>query len=81
MVSRLNRTPVQIGSLLLLRKLLANGVLHDRDIHVQDLRNYAHIDHVANKLAQLRLRTYRGRQLINRHRIEGHIVAILIELQ
>ena len=80
-IAGFDRSPVQIGGLLLLGELAPHGLLHFREIHGEQLRHHAHVDHVPHQLAQLGFRTNRRCELVERNRIADDIIAILLEVQ
>src|SRR6185437_14150974 len=45
------------------------------------LRNHAHVHHILDQFAQLGLRADGRSDLVERHRIADHVVAILLEVQ
>ena len=73
--------PVQIGGLLLLGELAAHRRFDRRQIHIQQLRHNADIDHVLDQLAQLGLGADGGGDLVEGNRIADHIVAILLQVR
>ena len=78
--ARFDGGPVEVGSFLLLRELLADGLLDDRHVHGEQLRGDADVDHVPDQLAQLGLRTDGRGELVEGHRIAGDVVAILFQV-
>ena len=79
--ARLQRAGVQRDGLGFLAELLAEGLLHQREIDAEQLCQHAVVNHVADEAAEFGVRTDRTNQLVERHRIEDQIVPQRVELQ
>ena len=77
----LERARVQRDRLGLLPELLAERLLHQRQVDAEQLRQDAVVDHVAHEAAQLGVGTDRRDQLVERHRVEHEVVAQRVQLQ
>ena len=64
-----------------LANCLRSTALHHRQVDPQQLRHRAHVHHVLDQLAQLGFGAYRLRDLVERHRVEDHVVAVLLQVQ
>ena len=64
-----------------LPELLAERLLHLRQVDVEQLRQDAVVDHVLDEAAQLGVRADLRDDLVERHRIEDQVVAQRVQLQ
>ena len=71
----LERAHVQVGRLHLLAELLARRLLHLAHVDAEQLREHAVVDHVLDQAAQLGVGADAGDDLVERHRVEGEVVA------
>ena len=77
----LERPGVQRDRLGLLAELLAERLLHQRQVDAEQLREDAVVDHVAHEAAQLGVRTDGRDELVERHRVEHQVVPQRVQLQ
>ena len=72
--------PVEVGGFLLFGELLADRAFDGLHVDGEQLRGDANVDHVLDELAQLGFGTNRRGELVEGHRVTGHVVAILFEV-